>query len=634
MAATKEWYVNDAYRRWQATTLNVAGRTLALATKPGVFAHGSTDASSLLLAAHVRAAEGETVVHLNCRNGLLGAALASTAARVLLADRNVLAVEAARRTLALNGAEHVEVHVGHGAAAVAGVMADVVAIRIPQERVALLQLLHDALLMLKPGGRCYIAGATNEGAKTGGRTLEQLFGNAATVATESGHRIVIAVKRTNDIPHDTALESPYVDSTVFNEQRLTVAGSQSTFCSRPGVFSWDHLDEATAVLAQHIEVRPDDRVLDLGCGYGVLGVVAGRTAAAHPITMLDVDSEAVRSAMKSAVANGLGSARVMGSDVASAVLEEQFDLVVTNPPFHVGKATDLQRTHPVHCRRVRGARAGRTTESRGKQDAALRGRDQVPVQEHHHRARRPTFQGAVRHQGAVKIIKYLANLGYGSRREVSAMVEAGAVVRRDGSIIREGEAFAHDDVLVHGAPLDPPPGTVVMLHKPAGYVCSTSDAGRLVYELLPERFLKRSPVMASIGRLDRDTSGLLLFTDDGKINHRLASPRTHLPKVYEAQLANDLQGDEAETFASGTLMLAGESLPLSPATLEVLGPRSARVTVTEGRYHQVRRMFAAVGNHVNALHRSAIGGLTLGELPLGQWCALSGSELAALLGRA
>ncbi len=341
MPAKKEWYVNDDYRRWQTTTLNVAGRTLALATKPGVFAHGSTDPSSLLLAEHVRAAHGETVVHLNCRNGLLGAALASTAARVLLADRNVLAVEASRRTLALNDAAHVEVYVGHGAAAVGEIMADIVAIRIPQEKLALLQLIHDAFAMLKPGGRCYIAGATNEGAKSGARILEELFGNALTVATESGHRVVSGVKRSGDIARTAALESSYLDNSVFNEQRLSIAGGESTFCSRPGVFSWDHLDEATAILAEHIDVRPDDRVLDLGCGYGVLGVVAGRTATTHPITMLDVDSEAVRSAERSATANGLTSARVMGSDVASAVLEEQFDLVVTNPPFHVGKATDL-----------------------------------------------------------------------------------------------------------------------------------------------------------------------------------------------------------------------------------------------------------------------------------------------------
>ncbi len=231
----------------------------------------------------------------------------------------------------------------------------------------------------------------------------------------------------------------------------------------------------------------------------------------------------------------------------------------------------------------------------------------------------------------MKLVKYLANLGYGTRREVAELVDRGLVTRRDGSIVREGDTFDPSDLRVSGTPCDPPPGTVLMLHKPTGFVCSAKEASRLIYELLPSRFLARSPIIAPIGRLDRDTSGLLLLTDDGKLNHRLASPRTHLPKVYVAELASDLSGDEAAIFASGTLMLNGETTPLRPAALEPLGSRRVRVTLSEGRYHQVRRMFAAVGNHVVALHRSSIGGLDLGTLEAGQWRALSLDEVTALV---
>jgi 16S rRNA pseudouridine516 synthase len=231
----------------------------------------------------------------------------------------------------------------------------------------------------------------------------------------------------------------------------------------------------------------------------------------------------------------------------------------------------------------------------------------------------------------MKLVKYLANLGYGTRREVTELVGRNVVTRRDGSIVRDGDDFIHANLLVEGKPLDVPAGAVIMLHKPVGFVCSAKDTSRLVYELLPPRFLKRSPIMAPIGRLDRDTSGLLLVTDDGKINHRLSSPKTHLPKVYDAQLASDLRGDEAAVFASGTLMLDSESAPLLPAALEVLGARSVRLTLTEGRYHQVRRMLAAVGNHVVALHRRSIGGLELGGLGPGEWRALTQAELVALL---
>ena len=231
----------------------------------------------------------------------------------------------------------------------------------------------------------------------------------------------------------------------------------------------------------------------------------------------------------------------------------------------------------------------------------------------------------------MKIIKYLSNIGYGTRREVTLLVKQQSVVRRDGSIVRDGDSFEHDDLLIGGNPLDPPPGSVLMLHKPVGYVCSTKDTSPLIYDLLPPRFLLRTPVMAPIGRLDRDTSGLLLVTDDGVINHRLSSPRTHVAKVYDAELATDLRGDEAELFAAGTLMLDNETTPLKAATLEVLGARSARISVTEGRYHQVRRMFAAVGNRVERLHRSSVGGLELGDLAPGQWRLLTLDEVAELL---
>lgn len=232
----------------------------------------------------------------------------------------------------------------------------------------------------------------------------------------------------------------------------------------------------------------------------------------------------------------------------------------------------------------------------------------------------------------MKIIKYLGNLGYGTRREVTQLIKQQGVTRVDGSIVRDGDSFAHDDLLVEGKPLDPAPGSVILLHKPVGYVCSSKDARQLIYELLPSRFLSRSPVMAPVGRLDRDTSGLLLVTDDGAINHRLTSPRTHLAKVYDAELASDLRGDESALFASGTLMLDGETTPLRPAALEVLGPRRARVSVTEGRYHQVRRMFAAAGNRVEHLHRPAMGSLHLGDLAPGKWRLLTQAEVAELLG--
>jgi len=230
----------------------------------------------------------------------------------------------------------------------------------------------------------------------------------------------------------------------------------------------------------------------------------------------------------------------------------------------------------------------------------------------------------------MKLLRMLANLGYGSRRDVTALVREGRVTDASGELLYIDDAPAHADVRVDGEPLDPPAGLVLMLHKPAGYTCSTRDRGRLVHDLLPPRFARRSPQLSTVGRLDRDTSGLLLLTDDGALLHRIISPKSKLPKVYEATLARPLRGDEAALFADGTLMLESEKTPLLPARLDVLSPTRARLTLHEGRYHQVRRMFAAVGNHVQALHRSRVGGLDLGDLAEGRWRVLEAADIERL----
>lgn len=240
----------------------------------------------------------------------------------------------------------------------------------------------------------------------------------------------------------------------------------------------------------------------------------------------------------------------------------------------------------------------------------------------------------------MKLLKIIANLAYGSRREVERMFRDGRItddlgeeLSEDGlrlSSPRGAPAVAYTEVRVDGEPLDPEVGSVLILHKPVGYTCSTRDHGAVIYELLPARLRWRKPLMSPVGRLDRETSGLLLLTDDGGLLHRITSPKHATTKVYEITLARDLSGNEAEVFASGTLMLESETTPLKPAHLEVQDTRRARLTLTEGRYHQVRRMFAALGNHVETLHRSQIGALTLADLPSAQWRVLTLKEIGAL----
>ena len=237
----------------------------------------------------------------------------------------------------------------------------------------------------------------------------------------------------------------------------------------------------------------------------------------------------------------------------------------------------------------------------------------------------------------LRLDRLLSNLGYGSRREVQQLVWAG-LVTLDGEVIEDSDQriLIKPDLvtrmIVDDAPLEPPPGLALMMHKPLGVTCSHKELGPLVYKLLPERWRRRDPAISTIGRLDKDTSGLLLMTDDGALLHKIISPRSNVSKRYDVTLDRPLRGDEVELFAAGSLMLEGDDKPLLPAHLDVASDKRAFVTITEGRYHQVRRMFAAVGNHVTALHRDRVGGLALpDDLKAGEYRLLSAADLEKVL---
>lgn len=201
------------------------------------------------------------------------------------------------------------------------------------------------------------------------------------------------------------------------------------------------------------------------------------------------------------------------------------------------------------------------------------------------------------------------------------------VTSKSGRALKADTSVSEEDILFNGQPLDPGSGMVLCMNKPLGYTCShEEDAQALVYELLPMRFNARRPRVETIGRLDKDTSGLLLLTDDGKLLHRMISPKHRVPKVYRAVLARPLPAEAAEIFASGELVLESDTKPLLPAELKILDPLQIELTVYEGRYHMVRRMVAAVGSHVLTLERIRFGALELGGLQSGEFRILSASE--------
>ncbi|WP_411280259.1 methyltransferase [Gemmatimonas sp.] len=334
----------DRYAFWQNAPLSIAGTRVLVATKPGVFAHGTVDPASMMLAEQMASLARNTSVHLNCGNGMVpaAAAVAGGASVLWCSDRSLPSVQATERTMAVNGIAGSHVVHAHGTHAFPlALAADVVTIRVSTDRLALQQLIWEAFHALRIGGKCYLAGANDEGAKPAVRLLESIFGAARLEAQHSGHRMAVATKVQVAPASIAEGTSPYLDPDHFREVSVTLKGIDHTLFSRPGVFSWEHLDEATQILGDLMDIGAGESVLDLGCGAGALGLTAAALSRTGRVLMVDADAEAARCAARGIARADLVNAEVRASDVGGAVGDERFDVVVSNPPFHQGKATDL-----------------------------------------------------------------------------------------------------------------------------------------------------------------------------------------------------------------------------------------------------------------------------------------------------
>ncbi|MDG5816321.1 pseudouridine synthase [Chitinispirillales bacterium ANBcel5] len=222
-----------------------------------------------------------------------------------------------------------------------------------------------------------------------------------------------------------------------------------------------------------------------------------------------------------------------------------------------------------------------------------------------------------------RIDKILSNLGYCSRSKVKELLSEHRVSVMGKVIKNPSLKVEPSQVVIDNEALDHPDGITILLNKPAGYVCShNSSEGRRVYDLLPERWMKRNPVPVTAGRLDKDTTGALLITDNTQLVHRLTSPRQHVQKKYRVTVDKPLNDTLIVLFSSGTLTLPGEEKPCLPADLTIIDEYTADLTLTEGRYHQVKRMFATQGYSVEALHRMSFAEYTVKGLKEGEWVEL------------
>ncbi len=229
----------------------------------------------------------------------------------------------------------------------------------------------------------------------------------------------------------------------------------------------------------------------------------------------------------------------------------------------------------------------------------------------------------------IRLERLLANLGYGSRKDVGRAIKDGAI--KLGDQVLSDPSMQVDPVSMQsatfdGETLDPISPLTVLLHKPRGYTCSTDEDGDLVYDLLPRRWRMRTPILSTAGRLDKESTGLVLLTDDGQLLHKIISPKIHVEKHYSVTLRDPLKGNEAALFAAGEFCLSNDNKPLKPAIWTPQGDKGGVMILQEGRYHQIRRMFETLGNHVETLRRFKLGGIDLSGLAEGEHRILSTAQ--------
>ncbi|EAH3517046.1 rRNA pseudouridine synthase [Listeria monocytogenes] len=230
----------------------------------------------------------------------------------------------------------------------------------------------------------------------------------------------------------------------------------------------------------------------------------------------------------------------------------------------------------------------------------------------------------------MRLDKLLSHTGFGSRKEVKPLLKSGAVVV-NGTIRKDSKTQVNpdkDQITVHGTPVVYQEFVYFMLHKPQNVVSATEDnVSETVIDLLAQEDTLTDPF--PVGRLDKDTEGLLIITNDGTLAHNLLSPKKHIDKTYYAKIDGDVTAEDVEAFAAGIELDDGYTC--KPARLEIITPNEIKVTIQEGKFHQVKRMFAARGKSVSYLKRISMGNLQLDEsLALGEYRPLTEAELAIL----
>lgn len=333
--------MNDYYA-YHAIPVSLRGQPATMVGKPGVWNWDTVNPGTAALIDVMDVQPKDAVLDLGCGTGLIGLAAARLApqGQVTLTDVNVVAVTCARRTLAANRIDMAEVQLADGTDKVLSLSEgaveryDVVLSHLPRGRAVTEALIQQAVAALKPGGRLYLVAHKRAGIKGAVAHAARLLGRAGVVRYKGGYHVALGIK-------ERTVPQPVRESSLLVIQ---LDGAPTLLVSRPGAFAWGRLDDGTAALVRAMEIQPDEALLDLGCGTGLLALAAARRGA-H-VTAVDADLCAIESARLTLQANGV-TGEVSLSDCAQAVLDRRFDVVLCNPPFHQGVGVEYDVAHQM-----------------------------------------------------------------------------------------------------------------------------------------------------------------------------------------------------------------------------------------------------------------------------------------------
>ncbi len=327
------------YTNFQEFTRKIAGRSLTFCTKPGLPEWNQITPSACLLAEAIHPNLSDRVMNIGCHHGALSVILGCQTSKdnLFILDIDQVAINCTERTLLINGIQNYFISTEVSLLPQAANTFSLIALDIPKGRKLTRHWLVESYFLLETGGELYIGGANAQGIQSIIKDAQELFGNAVIVGYKKGNRCALVRKEGDrDKLPEWAIE-PGIAPGTWITMNISIKGKDLTFFSLPGIFSHDRLDEGTGLLLETIDFPSSSRILDVGCGYGIIGLNAAAQEPSSEIDLVDSNRLAIAASQKNRSVNKLENVKIISSDLLDRISENHYHLIVSNPPFHAGK---------------------------------------------------------------------------------------------------------------------------------------------------------------------------------------------------------------------------------------------------------------------------------------------------------